>query len=158
MLLNPLRARNMQSSGFIVKFNENVLSFTLFSFADWYRTRTKRIELKFSLKLRQMPLHQASSGELDTIRIRATPIRFRRFRPNRWRFSKFFRPDERRMRRWLRANSFEHRTISRINRIGSRIGTNPTVRAIYWWFSKFFRSDGLQIGYQWLYTCRGFNL
>ena len=44
-------------------------------FGSRYRTRTQRIELKFSLKLPYQLLHQVSSGQLDPIRIRATPNR-----------------------------------------------------------------------------------
>ncbi len=56
--LNPPATRQSAQSGVIV-------------FSS--RTRTQRIELKFSLKLPTMPLHQVGLAHPDPIRIRTTP-------------------------------------------------------------------------------------
>ncbi len=85
IVFKPPAAREARKAGVIVFLVQKICVYIcLFSFffVSRYRMKTQWMELKFSLKLPQMPLHQASSGELDTIRIRATPIRFRRFRPN----------------------------------------------------------------------------
>ncbi len=91
-----------------------------------------------------MPLHQVSSGELDPIRIRATPIRsstilttqtkpltiFKVFSP-RWTPSAMLTPYK----------QFWTLCQFRVHRIGSRIRSQSIARAICWRFSTFFRPD-----------------
>ncbi len=121
--------------------------FSFFSFVSRYRMRTKRIELKFSLKLPTMLLHQVGSGQLDRIRIRAAPIRSSTILwilINPLTISRIFSA------RWTPNATFttykQFGTLHdlRIHRIGRRIGSKSIANAICWRFLKFFRPDGHQ--------------